>query len=208
MNLTASEKRFLALIGACVLAFAAIVIGTAAFLASRTHVDHRPSATLSVGSASTRVYPTVLCDYQMNNCDGDFRKIDASRHARFPVPIGTTVRVRLSPDGAGDPWSIVAQYLTPTGSTMVLKNFRSETGTRSLYLASTRERVLINIEISLPARLLAGDSDDQLVRRGFFAINTTPTGADELLAAYERSAAGKEPRQRMVDDVSEFARRG
>ena len=58
------------------------------------------------------------------------------------------------------------------------------------------------------ARLLAGDSDDQLVPRGFFAINTTPTGADELLAAYERSAAGKEPRQRMVDDVSEFARRG
>ena len=31
---------------------------------------------------------------------------------------------------------------------------------------------------------------------------------NDQVAAYERSAAGKEPRQRMVDDVSEFARRG
>lgn len=205
MNLTASEKKTLALIGICALVYAAVIVGAATFWASRTHVDDRPYATLSVGSHTTRVYPTVLCDYQLQGCDGDFRKLDPARHARFPVPIGETLKVRLSPNVAGDPWSIVAQYVTPNGSELLLKNFRSDTGTAALHLASTRTRILINVEISLPARLLAGDSDDQLVRRGLFAINTTPTDQKSLIDSYEKAATGKAPTQRMVDDVKEFA---
>ncbi len=207
MNLTPSEKKTLAVITACLVAFAAVVVGSAAFWASHTHVDRRPYVLLSIGPDYTRAHPTVLCDYQLGDCDGDFRAINPDRHTRFPVPVGATLRVRLSPDVAGDPWSIISQYLTPTGSELVLKDFRPDTGTGALYLASSRERVLINVEISLPAKLLAGDSDDQLVRRGLFAINTTPTGEKALLDAYEKVAAGTAPRQRMADDAAEFARR-
>nr|WP_249361847.1 DUF2771 family protein [Gordonia araii] len=205
--MSASEKKFLALLGVAVLVFSTVVVGAGAFWASRTDVDHRPYATISVGSTYTQAYPTVLCDRQLAGCDGDFRKNYPDRHTRFPVPIGQTMRVRLSPDVADDPWAIVAQYLTPTGSELVLKTFRPFTGNESVYLASTRERVLINVEISLPAGLLAGDSDDQLVRRGYFAINTTPTDQKDLIDAYEKAATGKEPKQRMVDDVEEFAKR-
>lgn len=205
MNLTASEKKTLAIVAVCALVYAAVIVGAAAFWASRTHVDDRPYATLSVGSQHTRAYPTVLCDYQLQGCDGDFRKLDAARLTRFPVPIGESLKVRLSPDVAGDPWSIVVQYLTPNGSQLLLKNFRSGTGTAALHLPSTRTRILINVEISLPARMLAGDSDDQLVRRGLFAINTTPTDQKALIDGYEKAAMGKDPDQRMVGDVKEFA---
>jgi len=206
VNLTPSEKKTLALIGVCALLYAAVIAGAAAFWASRTHVDDRPYVTLSAGPHSTRAYPTVLCDYQLQGCDGDFRKLDPARLTRFPVPIGESLKVRLSSNVAGDPWSVVVQYLTPNGSQLLLKNFRSGTGTAALLLPSTRTRILINVEISLPAKMLAGDSDDQLVRRGLFAINTTPTDQKPLIDAYEKAATGKDPDQRMVDDVKEFAK--
>ncbi|GED96908.1 DUF2771 family protein [Gordonia crocea] len=206
MNLSASEKKTLAILAVSALLYAAVIVGAAAFWGSRTHVDERPQAILSVGADSATIHPTVLCDYEMNNCDGDFRKIDATRYSHFPVPVGATLRVRLSEDVSGDPWSIVAQYLTPKGSELVLQTLTGGAGTTPLYLPSTRERVLINVEISLPAKLLAGDTDEELVRRGFFAIDTTPTGEQALLDAYRKAAAGKRPQERMATD-GEFARR-
>ncbi|MFT3899162.1 MAG: DUF2771 family protein [Gordonia sp. (in: high G+C Gram-positive bacteria)] len=199
-------KKTLALTLAALLVYGAVILGGAAFWASRTHVDERPYATLWAGKEKARAYPTVLCSYQMKDCDGDFLKVDPARHTRFPVPIGETVRVRLSDNVVDDPWSIVAQYLTPNGSELLLKEFAPKQGARSLTLSSTRERVLINIEISLPSALLAGDSDTDLVRRGYIAINTTPTGEQKLLDQYEQSAIGKAPKQRPITDVAEFSK--
>ncbi|MFT4200365.1 DUF2771 family protein [Gordonia sp. (in: high G+C Gram-positive bacteria)] len=199
-----NTKKTLALIGVALLAYAAVIVGASMFWASRTHVDERPSATLWAGDEKTHAYPTVLCNYQMKDCDGNFLKVDPARITRFPVAIGQTLRLRLSDNVAEDPWSIVAQYVTPNGSELLLKDFLPKTGTQSLTLTSTRERVLINVEISLPSALLSGDSDTDLVRRGYIAINTTPTGDKALLDTYEKSAAGKPPKQRAITDPADF----
>ena len=66
-------------------------------------------------------------------------------------------------------------------------------------------RILINVGSACRQDARRG-FDDQLVRRGLFAINTTPTDQKPLIDAYEKAATGKDPDQRMVDDVKEFAK--
>lgn len=205
MNLTSSEKKTIALIGAAVLLYGALIVGAAALWASRTTVDERPFAELSTsGKQFARAYPTVLCDYEKKHCDGDFLRVDPNRVTRFPVPIGQTLSIRLSDEVSGDPWSIIAQYVTPNGSQLLLKNFAPKTGTQILRLASTRTHVLINVQINLPAKLLVRDSDYELATRGLIAVNTIPEGEKALLDAYDKAATGKEPKQRQVNDVTEF----
>ena len=114
---------------------------------------------------------------------------------------------------AGLPRALVADLLDTAaaiaaatgGKVKKLPLLRGRTVVNLFFEPSTRTRILINVEISLPAKMLAGDSDDQLVRRGLFAINTTPTDQKPLIDAYEKAATGKDPDQRMVDDVKEFA---
>lgn len=172
MQLGSGEKKAIAITAAVVVVFVVVVATTVGVLVSGTehHRDDHPYAQLAIDDRLVRVEPAKMCDVMLRHCTPE--KSADVHIPKVPIAIGDTVLVSVPQTVGKWPWNLVAQYVTPTGQDVQhIENGSDQTF--STTLRSTRDHVLVNIEIQLPSAV--GDPDNLRIR-GYIAADTTPKG--------------------------------
>ncbi|AZG45596.1 DUF2771 family protein [Gordonia insulae] len=175
MYVNSAEKKTLAIIAAVILAFVVIVGGAVALLTKDTWSgdaadDDHAYLQLAVGDQLVRVEPTRMCDVLLKNCEP--ANVSDITVQRVPVPVGESVMLSVSEDIAKWPWNLVIQYLTPQGLDGTSVPMRSNS-TYTTVLHSTRDRILVNIEVQVPSAI-SDAANNNVIARGYLAADTTP----------------------------------
>lgn len=171
MNLSATEKKFLAIGMVALVLFAGIVVGAATLLANTGKTDERPHVQIAVGDTLTKVDPLIWCDVLMRECDPPYNSRATRSTAKAPVTVGQSAVVSVPAEIATGPWSLVAEYYTPHGYVRDERILPSNSQ-YTVVLHSTLERTLVTIQIQAPS---AVETPDGFIVRGTFSVDTTPT---------------------------------
>ncbi|WP_298446294.1 DUF2771 family protein [Gordonia sp. (in: high G+C Gram-positive bacteria)] len=188
MSLQPSDKKALTILAAAVAA-AVVVIAVATTLLVVNTAKPEPKVSLAAGKSYTRLAPTFWCDVKLTECTPRLmsdEEIAALPVDRLPVAIGDALTVSVPSEVSDGPWILIASYATPRGVTQQDWLHLPDT-TYTQTLPSTRDRVLLGIEIQpLSARVTGTGNDDieaainagrgDIAARGHFAVSTVPDG--------------------------------
>lgn len=174
-QLRSGERKALVIIAVVAVAFVAIVGSAVAFLtdgfAGHDEDEHPPKVSLAVGGTLTRIAPARWCTIDLTECTPD--RLEDMTVPRVPVEVGQSVVLSVPSSIAERPWNVVAEYLTPHGSTRD-GGIRTSGSTFTMVLHSRPDYILTTIEIQLPS--IRVDADGVPVARAIIAADTRPTG--------------------------------